>query len=415
MMMAKTYPQVLLCLLICSLAIINTESHAKENVTSDEAYYVSKTIVQNAVSKGAVCLDGSPPAYHLEPGFGEAAGNWIVQLSGGAWCTSVTDCLGRSKSDIGSSKYMGSWWFTGIFSKNQSSNSEFYNWNKVFVRYCDGGAFTGNAESVDPATNLHFRGARIFEAVLEDLLAKGLKNAKNALLSGSSAGAYPTMLYCDRFRQLLPNTPRVKCMADSGYFIRVKDPHHAKAFTDIYTSLVTLHGAAKTLPKSCTSKMSPELCLFPENIQQDIKTPLFIANSAYDKFQINTTIANHVNGCIESGNCTASENKTFREFRSEFLAALPKADNPKLKGVFIDSFNHHSQNQFWWSPANVTTINNLTLTKAFADWYYDRNYTYVIDEHDLPISALGTLKAKQSAMSKSSVKYNASISLTSNF
>lgn len=30
-------------------------------------------------------------------------------------------------------------------------------------------------------TNLHFRGARIFLAVIEDLLAKGMKNAENVL------------------------------------------------------------------------------------------------------------------------------------------------------------------------------------------------------------------------------------------
>ncbi|KAK6793998.1 hypothetical protein RDI58_007451 [Solanum bulbocastanum] len=395
MMMANTYLQVL-CLFICSLAIINTVSSTKENVTPylDEAYHVSKTIVKNAVSKGAVCLDGSPPAYHFEPGFGDGAQTWLVQLSGGEWCRTVEACLERSKSDFGSSNLMNSWWFTGMFSKNQSGNPEFYNWNKVFIRYCDGGGFTGDVEYVDPATKLHFRGARIFKAVMDELLEKGLKTAKSALLSGSSAGGFPAMLYCDYFRTLLPNTPRVKCMNDAGYFINAKEPFRAN-FTELYTALVTLHGSAKALPKECTSKMSPELCFFPENMQQYVKTPLFIASSAYDKFQINNSIAIGINTCIGSSNCTATTNQTFLEFRSRFLNALPKPTNPKLKGVFIDSFNHHSQVQFWWSPFNITTINNLTLSKAFADWFYDRNYTYVIHEHELPISALGALAEKE--------------------
>ncbi|CAN4087153.1 unnamed protein product [Withania somnifera] len=389
MVMAKEYLQ-LVCLLICSLAIINTVSCAKENVTLDidEAYYVSKTILENAVSKGAVCLDGSPPVYHFEPGFGEGAQNWLVQLSGGEWCRTVEACVDRSKSVLGSSRNMEPWLFKGIFSKSQTANSDFYNWNKVFVRYCDGGGFTGDVEYVDPATNLHFRGARIFEAVMADLLARGLKEAKNALLSGSSAGGYPAMLYCDRFHELLPKTPRVKCMNDAGYFILVKDPPYKNNFTELYTALVTLHGSAKALPKPCTSKMRPELCFFPENMQQYIKTPLFITNSPYDKYQINQTIAVGINTCIENRNCSASENKTFRDFRSKFLNALPKANYPKLRGVFVDSFNHHSQVQEWWTPVNVTTIKNLTLSKAFGDWYFDRNYTYVIDEQDLPISAL---------------------------
>lgn len=53
-MMANTYFQIV-CLLICSLAIVNIVSCTKENVTPelDEAYYVSKTIVKDAVKSGA--------------------------------------------------------------------------------------------------------------------------------------------------------------------------------------------------------------------------------------------------------------------------------------------------------------------------------------------------------------------------
>ncbi|KAF3670724.1 putative protein -like protein isoform X1 [Capsicum annuum] len=203
------------CLLVCSLAIIKTGC-AKDN-------WVEKTIVKNAISKGAVCLDGSPPAYHFQSGFGEGVENWIVQLS---------------------------------------------------------------------ATNLHFRGARIFEAVMDELLAKGLKNAKNALLAGTSAGGYPTMLYCDHFRSLLPKSKRVKCFADAGHFIHAKNPKQARGFEEVYNALVTLQ------------------CFFPENILQHIKTPIFIAMSAYDSFQ--------------------------------------------------------------------------SAPEAFADWYFDRKYWYVIDEKDLP-------------------------------
>lgn len=42
-----------------------------------------------------------------------------------------------------------------------------------------------------------------------------------------------------------------------------------------------------------------------------------------------------------------------------------------------------------------------TLSKAFADWYYDRNYTYVIHEHELPISALGALEEKKKRLAAS--------------
>jgi hypothetical protein len=61
----------------------------------------------------------------------------------------------------------------------QSSKPDFYNWNKVKVRYCDGSSFTGDVEQIDPTTKLHFRGARIWQAVMEDLLAKGMDKAEN--------------------------------------------------------------------------------------------------------------------------------------------------------------------------------------------------------------------------------------------
>ena len=44
-----------------------------------------------------------------------------------------------------------------------------YNWNSVFMPYCDGGSFSGNNDTVQPykGTNLHWRGKRIREAVCE--------------------------------------------------------------------------------------------------------------------------------------------------------------------------------------------------------------------------------------------------------
>ncbi|KAG5589681.1 hypothetical protein H5410_040195 [Solanum commersonii] len=50
------------------------------------------------------------------------------------------------------------------------------------------------------------------------------------------------MFYCDRFSKLLPNTPRIKCLTDSGYFVDVnKNLHKGKGFETIYKALVTLH------------------------------------------------------------------------------------------------------------------------------------------------------------------------------
>ncbi|WZY97322.1 hypothetical protein YC2023_069651 [Brassica napus] len=41
---------------------------------------VGLTLVQAASAKGAVCLDGSVPGYHLYPGYGSGANNWFIHL-----------------------------------------------------------------------------------------------------------------------------------------------------------------------------------------------------------------------------------------------------------------------------------------------------------------------------------------------
>nr|DAD18915.1 TPA_asm: hypothetical protein HUJ06_020378 [Nelumbo nucifera] len=84
---------------------------------------VNMTFVPNAKAQGAVCLDGSLPAYHLHRGFGSGARNWLLQFEGGGWCNDVESCLERARSRRGSTKYMNRWAvFSGILSNNASLN-----------------------------------------------------------------------------------------------------------------------------------------------------------------------------------------------------------------------------------------------------------------------------------------------------
>ncbi|KAK9175758.1 hypothetical protein WN944_027765 [Citrus x changshan-huyou] len=219
-------------LLVCALMLLKAQG-----------FSVPITYVENGVVEGAVCLDGSPPAYHFDKGFGAGINNWLVFIEGGGWCNDVTTCHVRANTGFGSSKKMGEEVnFTGILSNEQKYNPDFYNWNRIEVKYCDGASFTGDLEAVDPATNLHFRGARVFLAVMKDLLmAKGMINAQNAILSGCSAGGLTSILHCDNFRALFPVGTRVKCLADAGYFINVKDISDASHIEEFFAQVVATH------------------------------------------------------------------------------------------------------------------------------------------------------------------------------
>ncbi|KAJ0593934.1 putative pectinacetylesterase/NOTUM [Helianthus annuus] len=48
------------------------------NIKSSEE--VKITLIESAVAKGAVCLDGSPPAYQFDKGFGDGVNNWLVHM-----------------------------------------------------------------------------------------------------------------------------------------------------------------------------------------------------------------------------------------------------------------------------------------------------------------------------------------------
>ncbi|XP_043808237.1 pectin acetylesterase 7 isoform X2 [Manihot esculenta] len=323
------------------------------------------TIVETAKAKGAVCLDGSPPAYHMVEGSGSGINNWLVHMEGGGWCGDIESCLERKDTYKGSSskmeKIMG---FSGLLGEKQASNPDFYNWNRIKIKYCDGSSFTGDVETVDPKNQLYFRGDRIWQAVIDDLLAKGMKNAQNAILSGCSAGGLAAILHCDRFKSLLPATAKVGCVSDAGYFIHGKDVAGGFEIENFFGRIVGLHGSVKSLPPSCTSKMKPEML---KNI---------MAPSAVDpkgtwkscKFDITK--------------CSADQLKTVQDYRTQFLNALSSGAGSKpANGYFIDSCYAHCQSgaTATWFDSKSPQVNKTKIGTAVGDWFFNRAKIEKID------------------------------------
>jgi hypothetical protein len=216
--------------------------------------FVGLTLIQSAAAKGAVCLDGSLPGYHLHRGFGSGANSWLVNLEGGGWCNDVSSCVFRKGSRRGSSNHMErQLQFTGIMSNRPGENPDFYNWNRVKVRYCDGGSFTGDGSNA--AAGLYFRGQRIWQAAMDDLMAQGMRYANQALLAGCSAGGVSTILHCDEFRGLFPSNTRVKCLADAGMFLDTVDVRGRREMRSFFDGIVRLQGSGRSLPRSCTTHM----------------------------------------------------------------------------------------------------------------------------------------------------------------
>ncbi|KAL0412851.1 UNVERIFIED_CONTAM: Pectin acetylesterase 6 [Sesamum radiatum] len=255
------------------------------------ALMVGLTLVQGADAKGAVCLDGTLPGYHLHRGFGTGANSWLIQLEGGGWCNNLRSCIYRKTTHRGSSKYFEKVIpFTGILSNKPEENPDFFNWNRVKVRYCDGASFSGDSE--DKAAGLQFRGQKIWLAAMEELMSKGMRNADQALLSGCSAGGLASILHCDEFRSLFPISTKVKCLTDAGLFMDSADVSGGHTLRNFFAGVVSLQDVQKNLPSTCTDHLDPTSCFFPQNLIANIKTPMFILNAAYDSWQVSDPFSN---------------------------------------------------------------------------------------------------------------------------
>uniref|UniRef100_A0A1S4A1C4 Pectin acetylesterase n=1 Tax=Nicotiana tabacum TaxID=4097 RepID=A0A1S4A1C4_TOBAC len=362
---------------LVSLLCLWTTTEAKD-------LYVNITYLETAITKGAVCLDGSAPAFHFHPGTGSGINSRLIHLQGGGWCETTSDCLARATTDLSSKNMSKIAYFTGVLSSDPQFNPDFYNWNKVKIRYCDGSSYIGDIEEVDPDTNLHFRGARIFEAIMEYFLGQGMIYAQNAILSGTSAGGLGAILHCDKFRLFLPLIARVKCISDAGFFVNVEAISGEPLIEEKYKRVVALHGSAKNLPLSCTALSSdPNLCFFPQYVARHICTPLFIVNSAYDSWQINNSLVPQVADpnnewlyCKHDINiCSPSQIQTLQDFRLKFLEALNELGPSISRGYFISSCHFHNgiEIQNYWSSRNSPTLANKTIAEAIGDWFFDRS------------------------------------------
>ncbi|XP_022887098.1 pectin acetylesterase 9 isoform X2 [Olea europaea var. sylvestris] len=344
------------------------------------------------LSAPVYCLDGSLPAYHLDRGFGAGARNWLLQFEGGGWCNDIKSCLDRAQTHRGSTHYMSKVEvFSGILSNNASLNPDFYNWNRVKLRYCDGASFAGDAKFDNGTSLLYFRGQRIWQAIILDLLPKGLGQAKKALLSGCSAGGLATFLHCDNFTNYLPKNASVKCLSDAGFFLDARDIGLNHTMRYFYKDLVALQGVEQNLDKNCTtSNPYPAQCFFPQYALPYIRTPFFILNSAYDVFQFHHALVppaadphGHWYHCkLNPAACNAIQIYTLQGFRKYMLETLRFFLNSSRRGgMFINSCFAHCQSELqdtWFAP-DSPRVNNKTIAQAVGDWYFGRNISKEID------------------------------------
>lgn len=328
-----------------------------------------------AKNTGAVCLDGTPGAYFLQKGTGSGAKKWYVHHQGGGWCESLDDCLGRSQGDLGSSKAypanasLGG----GYFSTDPKQNPLMYNWNHVYMRYCDGASFSGNNETVVSykGKSLHFRGKRVREAMAKDLMEnRGLSEATDLIVSGCSAGGLATFLHTDQWCDMVPSA---KCagLPDSGFFLDYQDPGVACSPQSTYTKdrlgntidgnyhcglkwTYTIQNATAGIHQDCVAAHKGEewKCMFAEHAAEHIRSPIFAMQSQYDSWQ-----TGNVQGTGGDPKTQVLGNNITARIQSMLMAKNNES------GAFLDSCHHHC------GAWNSIRIDGDLVSVAMQKWY----------------------------------------------
>ena len=354
-----------------------TSSPSWKHVKDDEKFegVHELHLLSTAPSSGAICLDGSPPGIYLRNGSGIGKSKWIIFFEGGAWCHDDDTCYKRSSTELGSSKCFARFLrLEGLLSNQARYNPDFYNWTSVFVRYCDGGSFTGDRAKplkVDKK-RLYFRGRRILDAVLHELIRRGIDQSSEIILSGRSAGALAAIIHADYIRTRLRRVTNASfhVLSDAGFFVDVRSLNGKQIIHSIFRQVYSLHNSSMQLNRACTRAQKRNQkwrCFFPQYSIPFVKSQIFLLNPLYDLWQI--AFLSNVSCVFNLSSCNSTELSHIMNFREETLRGLRWVLKSNSSGVFADACFVHAQsamNDLW----PEIRVDNVTMNQAFAEWYH---------------------------------------------
>jgi hypothetical protein len=346
----------------------------------------------------AKCLDGSAPLYFLKRGTGDGANKFYVHHEGGGWCYGDEGCglrgkgagqtqrktpdgplvytnLGSTEQYVDSGQLDGGYW-----SSDPQINPTMYNWNQVYMKYCDGGSFSGNRETEflnANGTSVWFRGHAIVRAIQDSLIAdNGMGQATDVVVSGCSAGGLATYLQCDGWAAQItaaaPNA-KVRCMPDSGMFF---DYHSDDAYPDgpggtlgpgfdlgmrwVYDTMEV--AVDETCMAHYQHTDDPGKCMFAQYVAPFLDTPTFALQSVYDAWSLPNILGRNGEWAGDS-EMDKIVNIWGRNATGWIKGML---DAGKGHGAFLSSCSYHCGN---WGNIGIA---GDTSGPAFDAWYSER-------------------------------------------
>jgi len=157
-----------------------------------------------------VCRDGSSLGYTVNET--EGSTDLLVFLQGGGLCYDEVSCA-ANRATVQQRDFTG-----GVFDRADPANP-FATWTTVFVPYCSGDFWVGDASDITIAGVAglqQFHGRSNVAALIASLTASFAP--KHIVVAGSSAGGYGAALNYSRFAAAFPSAT-MQAIDDSGPFV----------------------------------------------------------------------------------------------------------------------------------------------------------------------------------------------------
>lgn len=323
---------------------------------------LQKRTVQNAVRRGALCNDGSPAVYYFRKGSEKGSGNWVIFLGGGGFCFSVVNCKERQNrmpqlmTAVGQPSTLDG---RGIISDVTRENPDFANANQVVIPYCSSDLWSGNRPASLASGNFHFRGQRIFRAVIHDLLSKNsvpnFSSATRVLLAGTSAGGAGVMMHIDWLASQLPHAS-VRGLNDAGWIPEMDFRPLAAVTAGMMRNAIGLWNGKPDASCAKANAKSRYRC-YLSSVFPFVKTPLMVQMSQEDVWVLSTVGVRYPYDPAEQFVADL-----FAESVRDSLGAVPAAFSPRSRthGLLYSRAFH------------TRKIQGLSLRDVLGNWFFQR-------------------------------------------
>lgn len=240
-----------------------------------------------------------------------------------------------------------------MLSSDAAENPIFNNWTLVYLPYCDGTSWSGNA-TVD---GIHFKGKPILNAIVDTLLATtSIQSASQVVISGGSAGASAVFYHSDSIAQRLRlDQGEVLALPDAGFFLDLHDKDGIDCWPSQMRSVFETANAYDSLHPACLARFPEEKwrCMFPQYYADLISTRTLSIMSLYDSSELFATLRLDCcpAGCRNYKQCSegGKEMQLFDKMRDEHMKAWAPLAEKLGNGVFSPACVVHTSTWSHWT------------------------------------------------------------------